>query len=174
MLRFWFEEIPAEKHFAKDRVLDAEIERRFGGWVGDVAATDATHCWDDPDTLLAAIIATDQFSRNIYRNSAAAYANDYLAWWLGLHAIGKGWDEHYPRERRAFVYMPFMHAEDRGLQALSVGKFELLGIEGNLKFAREHRDVVMRFGRFPSRNAALGRASTPEEAEYLSQPGAGW
>ena len=174
MLRFWFEEIPAENHFAKDPALDAEISRRFGRWVDDVAATDATHCWDDPNILLAAIIATDQFSRNIYRDTAAAYASDFLASWLSLYAIGKDWDDHYPPERRAFLYMPLMHSEDWRLQSLSVGKFEALGIEDNLRLAREHRDVVMRFGRFPSRNAALARTSTPEEEEYLSQPGAGW
>lgn len=174
VLRFWFEEIPAEKHFAKDAALDAEIGRRFGVFLEDLVMSDATHCWNSPETLLAAVIAIDQFSRNIHRNSYKAFANDDLARWLSLYAIGQNWDNHYPPEQRAFLYMPLMHAEDWGLQALSVGKFETLGNEENLKFAIAHRDVIMRFGRFPSRNAALGRVSTAAEAEYLSKPGAGW
>lgn len=173
VLDFWFG-LDAEKHFAKDAALDRRIEARFGNFVDDLIATDATHCWSDPDTLLGAVIAIDQFSRNIHRGRASAFAGDEVARWLSLHAIGKGWDDQYPPERRAFIYLPLMHAEDRGLQSLSVGKFERLGRENHLKFARDHRDVIMRFGRFPTRNAALQRQSTQEEADYLSQPGVDW
>ena len=173
VLDFWFALSP-EKHFAKDDALDREIGARFGRFVDDLVASDATHCWDRPESLLGAVIAIDQFSRNMHRGSAAAFAGDELARWLTLHAIGKAWDDGYPPEHRAFVYLPLMHAEDNGLQALSVGKYEQLGTENNLTFARDHRDVILRFGRFPSRNAALGRVSTREEEAYLSSPDAGW
>ena len=173
VLDFWFG-LPPAKHYAKDAALDREIAERFADWVENVAASDATHCWGDPDTLLGALIAVDQFSRNIHRGSAAAFANDDLAQWLSLHAIGQGWDERYPLDRRAFLYLPLMHAENRGLQALGVGKFEQLGNQENLGFALAHRDAIMRFGRFPGRNAALGRSSTPEETQWLKENDGGW
>lgn len=173
VLEFWFG-LNAEQHFAKDAALDRDIATRFGDFVDTLIATDAAHCWNQLDTLLGAVVAIDQFSRNIHRGTAAAFAGDDVAQWLALHAIGKGWDDQYPAERRAFIYLPLMHAEDRGLQLLGAGKYERLGIENNIRFAREHFEVIMRFGRFPSRNAALGRSSTPEERDYLSQPGAGW
>lgn len=173
MLDFWFT-LPAEKHFAKDEELDREIATRFGAFVDHLIATDATHCWSDSDVLLGAVIAIDQFSRNINRGTPAAFAGDDLARWLTLHAIGKGWDDDYPPQRRAFIYLPLMHSEDWGLQALSVGKYEQLGIENNLKFAMAHRDVIMEFGRFPGRNAALGRDTSPVEVRWLDENDGGW
>ena len=173
MLDFWFA-LPADKHFGKDEALDREIEARFGAFVGDLIATDATHCWTEPDALLGAVIAIDQFSRNMHRGSAAAFAGDDLAQWLSLHAIGKGWDDGYAPDRRAFIYLPLMHAEDRGLQLLSVGRFERLGATDNLKFAQAHLAAIMDFGRFPGRNKALGRVSTPEEEQWLKENDGGW
>jgi len=173
VLDFWFGLAP-EKHFAKDEALDRTITERFGGLRDRVLATQAMGWRDDPDTLLAAILLLDQFSRNLHRDSAQAYAADPLALALCLHAIDAGWEDRYPPERLAFVYMPLMHAESRAMQDLSVARFAALGRAENLAFAHEHRDVIRRFGRYPSRNAVLGRASTEEEQAYLSQPGAGW
>ncbi|HIV76314.1 MAG TPA: DUF924 domain-containing protein [Candidatus Sphingomonas excrementigallinarum] len=173
VLDFWFGLAP-EKHFAKDDALDREIAERFGALRDQVLATEAIGWRDDPDTLLAAILLLDQFSRNLHRGSAQAYAADPLALDLCLTAIDAGWEDHYPPERLAFVYMPLMHAESRAMQDLSVAKFTELGREQNLSFARDHREVIRLYGRYPSRNAALGRASTPAERDYLSQPDAGW
>ncbi|WP_294243616.1 DUF924 family protein [uncultured Sphingomonas sp.] len=170
---FWFA-LPPEKHFAKDDALDRELAERFGVLRDQVLATGAIGWRDDPDTLLAAILLLDQFSRNLHRGSAQAYAADPLALNLCLAAIDAGWEDRYPPERLAFVYMPLMHAESRAMQDLSVAKFAELGREENLSFARDHRDVIRRYGRYPSRNAALGRASTEAERDYLSQPDAGW
>ncbi|WP_343525617.1 DUF924 family protein [Sphingomonas sp.] len=170
---FWFA-LPPEKHFAKDDALDRVIAERFGGLRDQVLATEAIGWRDDPDTLLAAILLLDQFSRNLHRGSAQAYAADPLALELCLSAIDAGWEYHYPPDRLAFVYMPLMHAESRAMQDLSVAKFAELGREDNLAFARDHRDVIRRYGRYPSRNEALGRASTEDEREYLSRPDAGW
>ncbi|RZM18391.1 MAG: DUF924 domain-containing protein, partial [Sphingomonas sp.] len=106
--------------------------------------------------------------------SAEAYAADGLALELTRTAIGQGWDERYPPDRRVFLYMPLMHAEDIAMQDLSVAKFESLGIAENIAFAHDHRDVIARYGRFPSRNADLGRESTGAEETYLAQSDAGW
>jgi len=93
---------------------------------------------------------------------------------LAREAIAKGWDEGMPKERRQFLYMPLMHAEDPEAQVLCLECFEALGDERNLKYARDHAEVIERFGRFPSRNVALGRESTEAERAYLSQPDLGW
>lgn len=173
VLAFWFA-LTSEQQFAKDAELDRTIAIRFGPARDAVLADRADDWRDDPDTLLAAIILLDQFSRNIHRGSAEAYAADGLAVELTLAAIDRGWDGEYPPERRVFLYMPLMHAEDRAVQDLSLAKFTDLGNPENLAFARDHRDVILRYGRFPSRNAALGRRSTPAEEAYLAQPDAGW
>ncbi|URW76731.1 DUF924 domain-containing protein [Sphingomonas donggukensis] len=174
VLDFWFDEVGSDNHFAKDDALDRIIAERFGGWRDDVLASDALGWRSEPDTLLAAIILLDQFSRNIHRGSAEAFAADPLAESLAREGIERGWDRTLPPERAVFLLMPLMHAEHADAQLLSVAKFEALGIETNAEFARDHAAVIVRFGRFPSRNAALGRASTPAERGYLSQPGAGW
>jgi uncharacterized protein (DUF924 family) len=129
---------------------------------------------DTPERLLAAVILLDQFSRNLHRGTPAAFAADPLALELTMAAIANGWEAGYSPVERQFLYLPLMHSEEAGVQALSVEKFEELGDANVLKFARDHREVVERYGRFPSRNAALGRASTAEEQAYLSKPGAGW
>jgi uncharacterized protein (DUF924 family) len=174
VLAFWFDETPADKWFAKDAALDHTIAERFGGLRDAVLASGAVGWENEPDTLLAAIILLDQFSRNIDRGSAQAFAGDALALDLTHRALARGWDEAIPTERRAFLYMPLMHAEDREEQRLSIQCFTKLGNPNNLDFARQHRVVIDRFGRFPSRNAALGRVSTEAEKAYLSQPDAGW
>jgi uncharacterized protein (DUF924 family) len=175
VLAFWFGEVPPEKHFAKDEALDREIADRFGALRDAVLANRARDWRATPDDLLAAIVLLDQFSRNIHRGSAEAFAGDALALDLTREAIEKGWDERVDQdEARAFMYMPLMHAESREAQMLSIACFEQLGDEENLRFAHDHAAAIERFGRFPSRNEALGRRSTPEEDAYLSQPDAGW
>lgn len=174
VLRFWFEEVAPEQRFAKDDALDREIARRFGTMRDDVLASDALGWRSEPDTLLAAIILLDQFSRNMYRGTVRAFEADPLAESLAHEGIDRGWDGELTPERAVFLFMPLMHAEHADAQALSVAKFEALGLPENLKFAREHAEVVARFGRFPTRNAALERTSTPEEEAYLSQPDVGW
>ena len=173
VLDFWFG-MTTEQHFAKDEALDRTITDRFGAVRDGVLRGRAEGWRDDPDTVLAAIILLDQFSRNIHRGTSEAFAADGLAVELTLSAIERGWEDLYPPDRRVFLYMPLMHAEDHALQDLSVAKFEALGIEDNIAFARDHRDVIAQYGRFPSRNAALGRQSTDAEQAYLARPDAGW
>ncbi|MGN6373920.1 MAG: DUF924 family protein [Sphingomonas sp.] len=174
VLAFWFDETPREAWFAKDADLDRTIATRFGGLRDAVLASGAAGWTLDPETLLAAIILLDQFSRNIHRGSAQAYAADALALDLTHHALAREWDDGMPAAWRAFLYMPLMHAEDREEQRLSVDCFTRLGDAENLAYARQHRVVIDRFGRFPTRNVALGRVSTLAEKAYLSQSGIGW
>lgn len=174
VLAFWFDEVEREQWFAKDAEFDRAIGERFGALRDLVLGSGAAGWRDDPETLLAAVILLDQFSRNIHRGSAEAFAADPLAQALTCEALDKGWDQAMPHDRRAFLYMPLMHAEDPALQMLCLECFEALGNEEQLEYARDHAFVISDFGRFPSRNQALGRESTPEEREYLSEPGAGW
>jgi uncharacterized protein (DUF924 family) len=173
VLGFWFALTP-EQHFARSARVDAQIKERFGPLRDLVLGSGASGWRDTPETLLAAIILLDQFSRNIHRGSAEAFAADPLALQLALEAITKGWDTEMSAEHRQFLYLPLEHAEDKAMQALSVERFELLGDAYLLGFAEKHAEVIAKFGRFPSRNAALGRESTPEEVTFLSEQGAGW
>lgn len=174
ILHFWFDELSDERHWAKSVTLDEAIAERFGAVRERIVESAAKGWRATPDTLLAAVIAVDQFSRNIFRDAAEAFAHDGLARELTLFAIARGYEKRLDPARCAFLYMPLMHAEDGALQALSVERFTALGNDDNIKFARSHAEVIDRFGRFPSRNRVLGRRSTAVENEYLSQPGAGW
>ena len=174
VLRFWLVDTPADKRFAMDPALDAEIGRRFGD-LHEALARDGAAGWDEnPETLLAAVVVLDQFSRNLHRGSAKAYANDAAALALAERALDRGWGRDLGADGRQFLHMPLMHAEDVAVQERSVALFEALGNEKAADYARRHRDQIARFGRFPSRNAALGRASTPEEERLIESGNAGF
>ena len=117
---------------------------------------------------MAAILVLDQFSRNLFRNSAKAFARDEQALALAQKTISRGLDEKLSGRQRQFIYMPFMHSEDVFVQVRSIDLFSNLGNEDNLKFAIAHKKIIDRFGRFPHRNNALGRDSTREEIEFLA------
>lgn len=174
VLGFWFELLMPEQWFRGSPSTDDEIRELFGPLRDHVLATGAAEWRGDAETLLAAVILLDQFSRNIHRGTARAFEADALALELTCEALDKDWDAELTRDQRQFLYMPLMHAEDPEMQALCIRCFEALGNELNLKFARDHAAVIDRYGRFPSRNAALGRVSTEAEKEYLNTPGAGW
>ncbi len=174
VLRFWFEELEEGQHWTRSITLDQAIEERFGALREHVKENAGAGWRLTPDTVLAAVILLDQFSRNIYRDQAEAFAADPIARDVALFGMLRGDDANLPPGRRLFLYLPLMHAEDRVLQRLSVEKFTELGDEFQLGFAHGHAEVVERFGRFPSRNATLQRRSTALEKEYLSQPGVGW
>jgi uncharacterized protein (DUF924 family) len=174
VLTFWFEECAPEQHFAKDPALDRTIADRFGMLRDRVIAEGAAAWRDDADSLLAASVLIDQFGRNIHRGSGKAFAADPLALSLARGGVAAGMDRRLPPDRRRFLYMPFMHAEDAGAQAECIRLFDAAGDAESAAFARRHAAVIDAFGRFPSRNAALGRRSTPAEMAYLSRPDAGW
>ncbi len=174
VLNFWFDQLKPKQWFVKDPILDLEIKRRFGE-----AHLSATRCelfdWrKSPDGRLAEIIVLDQFSRNIYRDEAGAFAADSLALALAQEAIRSRADLEVPVSRRGFIYMPFMHSESPLIHRLAVQVFATSGLEGNLEFELKHKAIIDRFGRYPHRNQALGRHSTPEEIEFLKLPGSGF
>lgn len=168
VIDFWFS-LPLGRHFARDDALDARIARRFGDLRDAVFASRAAAWRETPDALLAAIVLLDQFSRNIHRDSPRAYEADDLAVELTLLAIDRGWEAYFTVAQRAFLYMPLMHAEDLALQRLCVDRFSAMRSD-QLRYAEGHRDVIARFGRFPTRNAVLGRETTAEEHAYLVAP----
>ncbi|QIK97166.1 DUF924 domain-containing protein [Sphingomonas sp. HDW15A] len=166
-MRFWFDDVGKDRWFAKDNRLDLEIARRFGDLRKEVLASKAAGWRDSIETLTAAILLTDQFSRNIFRGSAKAFEADPLALELAFEALDRGWSHSAPEAWRAFLLMPLMHSEDPDVQTRCVEEFQRLGDPLNLEFALQHRDQIDRFGRFPGRNKALGRVSTMEEREAL-------
>lgn len=171
ILHYWFDELQPRDWWRKDAELDRAIARRFGD-THQAAARGELFAWrDHPRGRLAEIIVLDQFSRQIHRDTPDAYACDGMALVLAQEALRAGADQALQGAERAFLYMPFMHAESLAMQDISVRLFDQPGLEGNLRFALAHRDIIVRFGRYPHRNAVLGRASTAEELDFLQQPG---
>ncbi|MFZ1679515.1 MAG: DUF924 family protein [Rhizobiaceae bacterium] len=168
VLSFWFDETPPAKRFSVDHDLDADIARRFAALHARLMATAAADLVASPSQALAALIVLDQFSRNMFRGTAGAFAADPHARAIADAAISSGHDTMVAPERRMFFYLPFMHAENAADQDRCVALFSLLGNPDAMKFAHDHRDIIQRFGRFPHRNAALGRESTADEKAYLA------
>ena len=168
VLKFWFIDHGPADWFAGKPEFDAEIAADFAETHAAVARGEGWDWRSTPKGRLAEVIVLDQFSRQLHRNDPRAFMSDRMALALAQEAVGGGHHHFLPPERRVFMLMPFMHSESRAMQAESVRLFTALGIENNLKFARAHADVIARFGRFPKRNAALGRTSTPEEVQYLA------
>jgi len=168
---------PRREWFVKQDAFDAIVRGRFGATI-EQALAGGLREWDDegPQGALARILVLDQFTRNAHRDTPKAFAGDALALAAARRLVDSGADRQLPPLQRAFVYMPFEHAEDAYMQERAVELFGILaaehpGFDEMLDYAHRHRGVIARFGRFPHRNAILGRASTPEETEFLRQPG---
>ncbi len=171
VLDFWFHELAPSQWYKADNGLDAEIARRFEPVYRALSRFVPSDWNKDAGTNLAATIVLDQFPRNMFRGTPQAFATDALALDVSMATIEKHFDLELNESQRQFLYMPFQHAEDRATQARSIELFEALGNANVLDFARRHRAIIERFGRFPHRNAILGRTSTAEELEFLKQPG---
>lgn len=157
--------------FSADPAFDAEILSRFAELV-ERAKSGAFDDWaGTPEGALALVILLDQMTRNIYRDSPEMFAADGKALEVARRAIERGFDMDLPKDKRRWLYMPFMHSEDLADQERSVELFARSEISESLPFAVEHADIIRRFGRFPHRNAILGRQTTPEEAEFLDGGG---
>ena len=171
VLTFWMS-AGEERWFERDTAFDAEIRDRFGALHGKAAAGKLTDWEESREGRLALVILLDQFSRNLYRDDPRTYAEDANALALAETAIAAGDDLAWPEAVRRWLYMPFMHAEDDEAQAACVRYFnERTGDAESQKFAAHHADIVRRFGRFPHRNALLGRESTPAEEAFLAEGG---
>lgn len=169
VLAFWFAD-PA-RWFRKDPAFDAEIHARFGALHAAIEAGEHEAWRTTPRGALAYVIALDQFARNMFRGTPRSFASDPRALAAATAAIARGDAAALTPPERVFLYMPLMHSEDLADQDRCVALFAALGIAENLAFAEAHRAVIRRFGRFPHRNAILGRPSTPEEIAFLAEPG---
>lgn len=190
VLEFWFGSLDARgaaneeksrRWFEKNADFDREIERRFGALHAALRRGENSHWLRTPRGALATLIVFDQFSRNMFRNTKQMFETDPQALAIAKELVARGKDREFRFAERSFVYMPFMHSEaladqERCVELFTAFRDELEGelrerCEYSLDFAVRHRDIIQRFGRFPHRNAILGRASTPEELKFLEQPG---
>ena len=176
VLRFWFRGDPRDKRwFEKDPGFDLELRRRFLGLYEDAAAGGRAAWLDAAADCLALIVLLDQFPRNMFRGTARAFATDPLALRAARHALERGYERTMLPEEKLFVYLPFLHSESLADQERAcelcrpLERFEQT--HDAHRYALAHRDIIARFGRFPHRNAILGRTSTPEEIEFLKGPG---
>ena len=188
VLEFWFgdadprarvEDEVSRRWFKKSAAFDEALSEQFGD-ITEAAMAGELDQWSDTEQgQRALILVLDQFTRNMYRATERAFAGDAIALELAASAIARGADRHLGTPQAAFLYMPYMHSENLHHQNGCVALFEALaarrdGAENNVRFARAHREVILKFGRFPHRNAALGRTSTSEELAYLGRPGSGF
>lgn len=182
LLDFWFgppgfpyHDEPRGLWFKTDDGFDDELRRRFLTDQERAAAGDYDDWMQSRDSCLALILLLDQLPRNLYRNTPAAFASDNKARTVARHALKRGFDKGLANVRRWFLYLPFEHSESLADQETSVALFAALpkstADDGTLDYARRHHDIIRRFGRFPHRNAILGRSSTPEEIAFLREPG---
>jgi uncharacterized protein (DUF924 family) len=180
VLLFWFgppsERGKAHKHwFVKSEAFDLEVRERFLAVYEDAAAGKLAHLKESAADCLALIVLLDQFPRNMFRGTARAFATDPLALEIARRAVARGFDRSLLPMERLFVYLPFEHSENLADQERACDLTQPLDLVApELKaysYALAHRDIIRRFGRFPHRNAILGRASTPEELEFLKGPG---
>jgi len=171
ILHFWFTELTPKQHFAKDPALDETIRTRFGATLEAAARCELYEWRATPEGRLEEIVVLDQFSRNVYRDTARAFAQDALALALAQELVASGEDRSLPLAQRSFAYMPYMHSESALVHAEAVTLFSQPGMEDTLHFELRHQTIIERFGRYPHRNAILGRSSTTEELAFLSEAG---
>ncbi len=170
IVRFWQEAGP-DLWFRKDAGFDARITARFAQ-AHEEAAAGRLAAWEDhAEGVYALLLLLDQFPRNMFRNSPRAFATDAMAVAIAQRAIAQDFDQAYPNPERRFFYIPFMHAEDLALQELCVDLTARSGDEEAHKYAVIHRDIIRDFGRFPHRNAVLGRSTTKAEQDFLDEGG---
>jgi uncharacterized protein (DUF924 family) len=169
VIDFWRQAGPA-RWFKQDAVFDADFRGRFLALHQRAAAGELDRWADDPHGTLALLILLDQFPRNAFRGSARMYATDERAARVARAALERRLDREVPQELRNFMYLPLMHSEDLRDQERSAAMTAALGGEPH-RFALHHQDIIRRFGRFPHRNALLGRASTPDEEQFIAEGG---
>ena len=171
LVNFWFEEIEPALWWKKDDAFDALLLQRFSEIHARARRCELYDWRLEPEGRLAEVIILDQFSRNMFRDSALAFASDAMSLTLSQEAIACGADRALTPVQRSFLYMPFMHSESLMIHEVAVELFRKNGIQSNLEFEFSHKKIIEKFGRYPHRNRVLGRQSTAEEIEFLTQPG---
>ena len=167
VVRFWFEEHGPDDWWSARPAFDAEIATRFGSTHTALARGEGFSWRGNAEGRLAEIIVLDQFSRQLFRGNPRAFAQDGMALALAQEAVSGGHDQTLTEDQRGFLYMPLMHSESLLVHEATAPLFAALG-EGFARAALDHLEVLRRFGRYPKRNAVLGRASTPEEIDYIA------
>jgi uncharacterized protein (DUF924 family) len=171
VLSFWFDETDPELWFSKDKEFDDEILERFLALHGRARSGELWTWRKSAEGRLAEIIVLDQLSRNMFRDRPESFASDPLALILAQEGVAVGADLELETEEKSFFYMPYMHSESPLIHEQAVHLFSKPGLEYNLDFEYRHKKIIDQFGRFPHRNRILGRVSTPQEIEFLKQPG---
>ena len=171
VLAFWFQDSEPGQWYKKDAAFDENIRDKFETTVTAALASRLDGWADSAEGCLALILLLDQFTRNIYRDSPRAFSGDDMAVALSLRCIERDYLAHEEAAWRQFMLMPMMHSEDLAIQERSLPLFARLTNPRTHEFAVKHRDIIARFGRFPHRNAILGRPSSDEEVAFLTQPG---
>jgi len=171
VLDFWFKELEPADWWRKSSALDALIGKRFGSLHAQAVACELWHWRTTPHGRLAEIIVLDQFSRNIYRGTPAAFAADGMALVLAQQAVADFADHALQVDEKRFLYLPWMHSESLAVHEQALRLFAQRGLEDSLEAEHQHRDILLRFGRYPHRNAILGRASSAQELAFLQEPG---
>ena len=171
VLHFWFDELRPAQWWARSDAVDETIRSRFGALHQAAVRGELAGWRDTAPGRLAEILVLDQFSRNLHRDHALAFASDPLALALAQLAVAVGADRQLEVARRAFLYLPYMHSERLSVHAQARELFATPGLERNRDAEARHLAILERFGRYPHRNAALGRVSTPEEIAFLLTPG---
>ncbi len=167
LLDFWFSE-PMNQHWFKSTPeIDHELIQRYVDLWQQAAVGELDHWRQSPCSCLALIILLDQLPLNMFRGQAKSFSTEDRAIEVCLYGLEQGYDQQLPHAQQAFFYMPLMHSEQLPHQRRSVELYQHAGLTGNLRFARHHCELIKRFGRFPHRNAILGRKSTPAETAYL-------
>ena len=170
VIAFWREAGP-ERWFEKNEVFDEAVRARFLALHERAAAGELKDWENSAEGRLALLLLFDQFPRNMFRGTARAFATDELARAIAAGALLKGFDAQVPSDLRTFLYLPFEHSEDMADQERGLALYTATGDQDDLKWAQIHADIIRRFGRFPHRNAALGRSTTPEEQAFLNAGG---
>ena len=171
VLQFWFDETPPAKWWKVDPAFDHLIAERFADLHKRANCSELFEWRVEPEGRLAEIIVLDQFSRNLFRGDPRSFASDALALALAQEAVATGADLALSPARRAFLYMPYMHSESRLIHEVAERLFRQIGQKNNHDFELRHKAIIDRFGRYPHRNAILGRQSTEEELAFLTEPG---
>ncbi len=171
IIAFWFSPRVSKLHWGGPPAFDQELRDSYLEVHTQICEGQHRPWLEAAEGSLATIIVLDQFSRNMFRNTSKAFATDGLARWVLMRALDRGQDRSLPDDHRHFMYMPLMHSESSADQQRCIELMATLKSSNNLRFCYLHKDIIDRFGRFPHRNQALGRVSTPDELAFLQQPG---